>query len=149
MARTSYAPLRLEAADADDLAVVSACLQDAVAKVGDFAYLPKTRRFAFVANRFVWEKEGRGRRGPHLRVRAGVHFDDVTRVRSVGLRREAKSAVVSILAVRFEGAEDGSGVVVIDLAGGGAISLDVECLSAHIRDVTEPWATRNLPRHDA
>ena len=32
--------LRLAAIDAEDLAVVSACVQDAVLKVGDMAYLP-------------------------------------------------------------------------------------------------------------
>ena len=38
-------PLRLLAEDADDLAVISAALQDAVALVGDLEWDPRGRRF--------------------------------------------------------------------------------------------------------
>jgi hypothetical protein len=41
---TESAPLRLLAQDADDLAVISAALQDAVAKIGDINFEPKARR---------------------------------------------------------------------------------------------------------
>jgi hypothetical protein len=47
--------LRLLALDQEDLAIVSAHLQDAVVRVGDIAYLPKERRFALLARRFDWE----------------------------------------------------------------------------------------------
>lgn len=143
-----YKPLRLAAEDADDLAVISACLQDAVAKVGDFAFLKRERRFAFVANRFAWETAMDRKRGPFLRVRAGVHFTDVLNVRSHNVRRDAPSAVVSILAIRFLPGEDGAGVIEIDLAGGGVVAVDVECLSAHMSDISDPWMTRSRPRHD-
>ena len=43
--------LKLIALDAEDLAVISAHLQDAVMKVGDLAFLPREKRFAAVANR--------------------------------------------------------------------------------------------------
>ena len=38
--------LKLLALDDEDLAVISACVQDAVLKVGDLSYLPKERRFS-------------------------------------------------------------------------------------------------------
>lgn len=139
-----YKPLRLIAADAEDLDAVSAVLQDAVAKIGDFAHLPRARRFAFVANRFVWEA-----RDGKARVRSGCHFDDVTAVRQTNLRLDAKNAVVEILAVRFAPAADGAGVVTIDLAGGGAIRLDVESVNAQLTDISGPWPTRMKPEHDA
>jgi hypothetical protein len=47
--------LKLRAEDRDDLAVISACLQDALVAVGDIAYVPEERSFVFVANRFRWE----------------------------------------------------------------------------------------------
>src|SRR5436309_7302412 len=49
------AGLRLRAEDADDLAVISACLQDALVSVRDLAYDPEARSFVFVANRFPCE----------------------------------------------------------------------------------------------
>lgn len=139
-----YKPLRLIAADAEDLNAMSAVLQDAVAKIGDFAHLPRARRFAFVANRFVWEAAG-----GKARVRAGCHFEDVKAVRQTNLRLDAKDAVVEILAFRFAPGEDGGGAVTIDFAGGGAIRLDVESVNAQLSDISAPWPTRMKPEHEA
>lgn len=144
-----YRPLRLIASDADDLKALSAVLQDAIAKVGDFAHLPRERRFAFVANRFIWESAAGEGRGSFARVRAGCHFDDVTAVRQSNLRQGAGDAVVELLAIRFQPGEDGAGVVTLDLAGGGAIRLDVESVNAQLADISAPWPTRMRPGHDA
>jgi hypothetical protein len=141
-----YRPLRLFAADAEDLKVVSAMLQDSIVKIGDFSLAPKERRFAFVASRFVWECAGA--RGPFARVRAGCHFDDVRAVRQTRLRTDARDAVVELLAIRFDPAADGAGTVTLDFAGGGAIRLDVDCVNAHLSDISAPWATRLKPDHD-
>ncbi len=143
-----YRPLRLMAGDKQDLDVMSACLQDAVAKLGDVAYIADERRFAFVANRFVWECASNRRIGPFLRVRTGVHFDDVLSAKFQHLRTDASDAVVEILAVRFEPGEDGGGIVQIDLAGGGAVKLEVESVNAYLRDISEPWRTRARPAHE-
>ena len=142
-----YKPLRLMAGDKEDLDVLSAVLQDAIAKLGDFAYVSAERRFAFVANRFVWESAGGRKTGPFLRVRAGVHFDDVMSVQFQHLKADAKDAVVEILSLRFEEGEDGAGVLLIDLAGGGAIRLEVESVNAYLSDISDPWRTRSRPDH--
>src|SRR2546423_5042203 len=55
MAPDEGAALKLRAEDAEDLAVIWACLQDAVVAVRDLAYAPEERSFLFVANRFRWE----------------------------------------------------------------------------------------------
>lgn len=144
-----YKPLRLSVEDAEDLKVLSTVLQDAIGKIGDFAHLPQQRRFAFVANRFVWEAASDKKRGPFARVRVGCHFDDVLAVRQVHLRPDAKDGVVDLLSVRFEPAEDGAGVVTLDFAGGGAIRLEVEALNAQLSDISAPWMTQSKPDHDA
>lgn len=144
-----YAPIRLMAGDEEDLGIISAVLQDAVAKLGDFAFLPAERRFAFVANRFLWECAGQGRGGPFARVRAGVHFDDVKSAQFQHLRSDAKDAVVELLSIRFEHGEDGAGVIAFDFAGGGAVRLEVESVNAYLSDISEPWRTRAKPKHEA
>ncbi|MEQ8179469.1 MAG: DUF2948 family protein [Amphiplicatus sp.] len=143
-----YKPLRLMAEDAEDLKVFSACLQDCVAKLGDFAFLPKERRFAFVANRFIWECCADKKTGAFARVRVGAHFDDVLSVKQLNLRSDVKDAVVELLAIRFEPADDGAGAVVLDFAGGGAIRLEVEAVNAQMADISAPWRTRNKPDHE-
>ena len=138
----------LAARDADDLAVISARLQDAVARVGDIVWLPKARRFAALVNRFKWET-AEARKSDNLRVRAGLHFDGVLAVRSHNLLRGAPDAVVSLLAIRFTptGGEDPGGVVDMVFAGGGAIRLEVECIDAGMSDVSGEWAARGRPEH--
>jgi hypothetical protein len=134
----------LAAEDAEDLVVLSARLQDAAAKLGDFAFLPRQRRFAGVVNRLKWEEGGKAR------VRAGLHFDGVQGVQTRGVRLGAKGAVVAILALTFtaRGGDDPGGVIEIVLAGGGAIRLEVECIDAELSDMTQAWAARATPDHE-
>ena len=147
MSRT-HIPLALLAADETDLQVVSSVMQDAIAKVGDMAYLPAQRRFALVANRFVWEEGATKERGPFSRVRTGLHFDDVTRVRAKNVDLAAKGAVVDILSLGFESeGEEGAGVITLTLAGGGAVALTVDAINAQARDLSDPWRTRSRPDH--
>ncbi len=143
-----FRPLRLMAADAEDLKVISTCLQDAVAKIGDFAFLPRERRFAFVANRFLWECCTDKETGAFARVRVGAHFDDVLAVKQLNLRSDVKEAIVELLAVRFEPGADGAGAVILDFAGGGAIRLEVESINCEMRDLSAPWRTRARPSHE-
>jgi Protein of unknown function (DUF2948) len=137
--------LKLAAADAEDLQILSARLQDAVVKLKNFVWLPKKRRFAAVVNRLAWEDGGK------MRVRAGLHFDGVLKVQSNQVKLGAGEAVVSVLAVNFtpNGGEDPGGVIEIVLAGGGALRLTVECIDAELADMSGPWAARGTPDHEA
>lgn len=144
----NYEALRLLVADERDLSLLSASLQDAVAKLGDFAWRPAERRFAFVANRFVWECAHDRKHGPFARVRTGVHFDDVISVQQQNLRLDVKDAVVELLAIGFVEGEDGTGTISFDFAGGGAVKLDVEAINATLSDISDPWRTRSKPEHD-
>lgn len=138
-------PLRLLAQDAEDLAVVSAALQDAVAKIGDITFEPKARRLTVAFNRFRWEGGGRARE----RVRAGLQLGGVLGVQSRKLRRDAKNAVVELLALTFEPGEAPGGAVVFTFAGGGDLRVQVECLEAVLADVSTPWPTPRAPTHEA
>ena len=137
-------PFKLAAQDAEDLQILSARLQDAVAKLKDFAWLPKQHRFAMVVNRFQWEAK------QNTRVRAGLHFDGVLQVQSQKLKLGAGEAVVSLLAIGFtpNGGEDPGGVIELTFSGGGAIRLTVEAIDAELADMTQPWAARGRPAHE-
>jgi hypothetical protein len=142
--------LRLKAEDSEDLEIISAHLQDAIARVGDIAYLPTKRRFALVLNRFMWEdlEGGAKTKDSYRRVRTGLHFDGVLGVISQNIRQDAKDAVLELLSLKFDPAADGAGSVTLVFSGGGAIRLSVECVDAEISDISEPWSTKNKPGHD-
>jgi hypothetical protein len=134
-------PLRLIAQDEEDLKVISAALQDAVAKIGDIAFEPGSRQLTIAFNRFRWE-EGRGER-----VRSAVQLGGVLGLKSRNLRRDAKTAVVELLALSFQPGEAPGGVVTFAFAGGGDLCAEVECIDAALADLSAPWPTPRKPEH--
>lgn len=141
--------LRLIALDADDLAVVSAHLQDAVVKVKDITWLSHGGHFVLALNRFVWETATKGswRKRDYQRRRAALHFARVRKVQSIGIDRGAPESVLALLALRFETDDGPSGDVIIDFAGGASIRLSVEVLEVELTDLGPAWSTPHAPRH--
>ena len=138
------APLRLLAEDAADLQVISAALQDAVAKLGDIKWEPATRRLTVALNRFRWEAEGHTAE----RVRTGLQLGSVLSVKTRKLKRDAPRAVVCLLAVEFEPGEAPGGVILLRFAGDADLRCQVECIDAVLTDVSAPWGARGKPKHD-
>lgn len=136
------APLQLLAEDQDDLAVISAALQDAVAKVGDISYEARTRRLTIAFNRFRWEA------GQRQRVRSALQVGGVLAVQARRIRRDRRDAVIELLAIGFEPGEPPGGTLTLSFAGGGDLRADVECVDAVLADVSLPWPTPREPTHE-
>ncbi len=144
------APLRLKAMDAKDLEIVSSLIQDAVFPASEMKWFANDRRFAILLNRFRWEDATAAERLKRSfeRVQSVLLIEDVVKVASQGVSRD-QDTVMSVLSASFEPAEDGSGRVVLTLAGDGAIALDVEALEVVLKDVTKPYKaiSRKSPQH--
>jgi hypothetical protein len=152
-AQTGAAPLRLRGEDAEDLAVISACVQDALVAVRDLAYDPATRRFILIANRFRWEgchpdvEEG----GRFERTLCAVTFEDITAAAYRGFLRGEKDRILCLLAVRLaQNAASASRGATIDLdfAGDAGIRLNASALRVRARDFGDPWPTPWQPGHE-
>ncbi|MEJ1161773.1 DUF2948 family protein [Prosthecomicrobium sp. N25] len=137
--------LKLMALDAEDLKVVSACIQDAVLKVGDLRWQARDKRFVVAMNRLAWEEQPET--GTCQRRRACLHFDRVLSVKSSGVPKDRPGEVLCLLAVTFSETDAPAGMVDLVFAGGGAIRLTVECLEAQLADLGAAWAAR-LPAHE-
>jgi hypothetical protein len=142
MAQAAPAPLKLLAEDPEDLAVISAALQDAVAKVGDITFEPKARRLTIAFNRYRWESGG------GERVRSGLQLGGVLKVQARKIRKDAPDAVLEILAMTFEPGDPPGGEVTLTCAGGGDLRATVECVEAVLADVSPPWPTPRKPAHE-
>jgi len=144
-------PLRLIAADAEDLQVISTLVQDAVFPVGEMKYVSKQRRFAVLMNRFRWEDATRKRQRnrAYERVQAVLSFDDVTAVATQGVDRTDGDMVMSLLSIGWQPGADGAGRLELVLAGDGAIALEVECINATLQDVTQAYLAPSgkMPQH--
>ena len=141
--------LRLVALDAEDLAILSAHVQDAVLRVEDINWLPRKGHFVLGLNRFVWEKAAAGswRKRDFERRRAALHLTRVRKVQSTGIDRKAADTVIALLAIRFEPNDPPSGDVVLVFAGDATIRLSVEVLEAKLTDLGPAWSTPLAPHH--
>ncbi|HEY1736157.1 MAG TPA: DUF2948 family protein [Methylovirgula sp.] len=137
-------PLRLIALDDEDLAVLSAHLQDAVVKVRDMVFLQKARRFVLLAARFDWAGVDKGQK---QRCYCGLHFEGVSKVAVQGFDQNAGNTCLALLSVVFEPEAPPGGRVVLTFSGGAAVRLDVECLEAQMRDLSPPWPAKAKPGH--
>lgn len=143
------APLNLGAMDPEDLQVISSLSQDAIFPITEMTWRAGERRFALLINRFRWEDQGRTRHAPE-RVQSLLVVDNVLRVASHGIDRSDRDTVLSLLSVTFEPGEEGSGHLILTLAGDGAIRLEIEALEVTLKDVTRPYRAPSgkAPDHD-
>lgn len=140
--RRPVQPLKLLAETEADLSVISAALQDAVAKIGDIAFDARARTLTLALNRYRWEARAAER------VRAGLQLNGVLSVQSQALRLGARDAVVDVLSVAFQAGEAPGGEILVTFAGGGALRAKVECIDVVLADLSAPWSARTKPRHD-
>ena len=145
------AGLKLRAADGDDLAVVSAILQDSLVPIAEMAFLPDEQRYALVANRFRWEPPA-GETPPKTksgeRVLTGLCIDGVTAVSRRGFSPRDGDRILALLALRVEGDDTGEQqVLILDFAGGSSVRLEVGRIMCHLDDLGEPWPTTYRPKH--
>ena len=138
--------LKLIALDETDLAVISACLQDAVFKTGDTVFLGKDKTFTLETNRFVWE-EGQDKKSFERR-RAVLVVKQVEAVRSRGIDLGKADEVHALLAIAFiAGDEAPAGAIELILSGDAVIRLEVGCIEVQLADIGGGWETKFKPRH--
>jgi hypothetical protein len=159
--------LKLSAGDADDLAVIAACAQDALAPIGEMVYLPAERRFVLALNRFRWDRldatalaSGGGSRlpprerrdaafleagdhgPPYERVHTGLRFENVTTVRTKNIDLRNRERILALLTIQAE-----PGAVSLVFAGDAVIRLEVAELRCYLEDFSDAWPTRWRPHH--
>jgi len=141
MVASNHKPLRLKAIDIADLSVISTMVQDAVASIGDIAFLPDEGSFVMALNRFCWENRNSAEQSGE-RIHAGLRFDTVKRVTYRGIDRKDRGLYLELLTIACD-----EGTVVLHFAGGAAIRLEVEKLVCALSDLDEPWPTLWTPAH--
>jgi hypothetical protein len=148
-AKTKAEPtaLKIRAEDAEDIAVIAACVQDAVVRKRDIGYVPRERRFALVLNRYCWECEAGARSGPGARRRSGLHFDGVLKVETRHFRALAPETPLELLTIVCETVADGEAILFLPFAGGTEIRLHVEAIDGYLADIGPAWKTASKPSH--
>ena len=128
------AQLKLIALDADDLAVISAHVQDARVQTSDIIWRQGEKRLVAGINRPDWEQTLSGEAGPR-RLVAALRFDRVLSCKSRNIDLAAPETALELLGIEFHPAEAPGGSVVLLFSHGGALRLDVECLECELADL--------------
>ena len=153
-------PLKLLALDADDLVVVSAFVQDAIAKPVEMRRLPGEHAFVMVVDRLAREegpeREGFLRRRKVWQRRRSVL--DFRTVRSVKRRGFAGGddepmvllAITHVPATAPDNAAEATGndeTITLHFAGDAEVRLAVEAVEARLTDLGPAWKSDRTPRH--
>jgi hypothetical protein len=131
---TVAAQPRLIALDADDLAVISAHVQDAHVRPADIIWRQAEKRLVVGMNRLDWEQTLKGETAPR-RLIAALRFDRVLSCKSRNLNLDAPDAMLELLGIEFHPGDPPGGSAVLMFGGGGAMRLDVECLECELADL--------------
>ena len=146
--------LRLRAEDAEDLAVISAVVQDALISIKDLTYDRDRRRFTLVVNRFRWEakrsgnasEDGAGDEPAFERTLCAVSFSNVETITYRGFRRRDDERILALLAIR---PGDGAGMIDVEFSDHATLRLRVSAINVHATDIGEAWPTAWQPDHSA
>jgi len=126
--------LKLIALDAEDLAVISAHVQDARVQTSDIIWRQREKRLVVGMNRLDWEQTLAGETAPR-RLIAALRFDRVLSCKSRNINPGGPEAVLELLGIEFHPAEVPGGSAVLLFSGGEALRLDVECLECELSDL--------------
>jgi hypothetical protein len=138
------AQLKLIALDADDLAVISAHVQDARVQTSDIVWRQGEKRLVVGMSRLDWEQTLAGETSPR-RLIAALRFDRVLSCKSRNIDLEATPVALDLLGIEFYPAEAPGGSAILLFAQGGALRLDVECLECELTDLgTDDLGTGDL-----
>ncbi len=127
--------LRLRAEDDGDLAVISACLQDAVFAVGEMAFVPADERFAAIAVRRCRREAG----GPAGQAAAAIRFDAVSAVRQRGIDRAQPTRLLRLAGIVAEPGRHGA-VIRLLFESDAEVWLEADRLDCRLEDLEEPHA---------
>ena len=126
-------PLKLVALDAEDLAVISAHVQDAHVQVADIIWRQDEKRLVIGMNRLDWEQALAGKATPR-RLVAALRFDRVLACKSRKIDAAAPDAALDLVGIEFCSGKEPGGSALLMFSHGGALRLDVECLECELVD---------------
>jgi len=128
------AQLKLIALDADDLAVISAHVQDARVQISDIIWRQSEKRLVVGMSRLDWDQTLAGETSPR-RLIAALRFDRVLSCKSRNIDLGTPEPALELLGIEFHPAEAPGGSAVLLFSYGRALRLDVECLECELTDL--------------
>ena len=126
--------LKLIALDEDDLAVISAHVQDARVQISDIIWRQAEKRLVVGMSRLDWDQTLSGETSPRRFV-AALRFDRVLACKARNIDLAAPEAMLDLIGIEFHPKEPPSGCAQLLFAEGKLVRLEVECLECELTDL--------------
>jgi len=126
--------LKLIALDEDDLAVISAHVQDARVQISDIIWRQAEKRLVVGMSRLDWDQTLSGESSPRRFV-AALRFDRVLACKARNIDLAAPEAMLDLIGIEFHPGEPPSGCAQLLFAEGKVLRLEVECLECQLTDL--------------
>ena len=139
--------LKLIAKTEEDLRVVSAHLQDAIANVSDVANLKKNKIFLMQLNRFMWEDVEKGVFRKNKRIRTILKFENVIKAHAKNINQSKGNKFLDFLTIETNQMIDNNYEMKIVFAGDSIIKIIAEVIEVTLDDQGDAWDTKNIPKH--
>ncbi len=140
------ASLKLIARDGDDLAIISAMIQDSIAERKEMVFETDLKCFSLLLKRFRWEDADDAQRQnrPFERVQSVLMIQSATGAKFRGFEDADTDLAFDLIGIHAEGDE-----IILAFAGDGEISISCECVDILLTDVSRPYKAKSqtLPRH--
>lgn len=130
---------KLIALDEDDLAVVSAHVQDAAVAAADILWREGEKRLIIGMRRPDCEQLLGGETAPR-RLISALRFERVLACRSRGIDIAAPDRELILLGIEFHPEQAPGGSVLLLFSDGGMLRLEVECLECELADLASDHA---------
>jgi hypothetical protein len=143
---TTAERLRLRAADAEDLAVIAACLQDARIPLREMAYVAAERRFLAAFTRYRRELLADPRSCAGLtETAAAIVFEEIEAVRYRGIDTAQRDRELTLLTIATAPGRERLVHIELIFEGDARIQLQTDRIRVRMEDFGEPRLSATTP----
>ena len=96
----------------------------------------------------MWEDIEKGVFRRNKRVISVLKFENVISVYSKNLNQKNKDRFLDFLAIETKLLSDKSYEIKLNFAGDILIKINSEVIECFLEDISDPWETKNKPKHD-
>ena len=147
----NYKKINLAAQNEDDLVIFSTLCQDSIIKISNIKWAKKSKRFYILLTRLCWELNHFSKKRDTFlkRVNSILIFDNVLSVKSKGIRQSKSNMITSLLTIDYNFRCFEKQYIDLIFSGDAQITIDIECIEAFLKDVSDPFegTTLKLPDH--
>ena len=131
-----------------DIKVISSLLQDSLVSNADIYFERKDKTFAFIANRFCWERvSSKNSDFSYYRVLSGVNIQNVISVKQKNLMQKKNNETAlfyNLLTIEYDSVPN---EITLVFSQEISVKINISKLNIFIRDLNEPYPTQQIPDH--